>query len=195
MAAANLVLDERYDTNQLPNEQGDHNAYILGRIRDHKVAIACLPNGIYGTNPAAIVAKDMLRTFKSIRFGLLVGIGGGVPSRDQDIRLGDVVISIPSKTSGGVIQYDRGKKREHGDFERTGSLNSPPTILLAALSHLQGLNPPNLNCIPEIMSEALEQRREEWKTAFAYQGETNDRLFRTGYEHVHAGSDCSDCDG
>jgi hypothetical protein len=42
-------------------------------------------------------------TFTSLRFGLMVGIGGGVPSKEHDIRIGDVVVSKPTDTSGGVI--------------------------------------------------------------------------------------------
>jgi hypothetical protein len=53
----------------------------------------------------------MLSSFPSIRFGLMVGIGGGAPKLpDRDIRLGDVVVSMPTGTYGGVIQYDYGKK-------------------------------------------------------------------------------------
>jgi hypothetical protein len=57
----------------------DYNAYFVGRLHDHNVVIACLPAGVDGLAAAATVAKDMLRTFKELRFGLLVGIGGGIP--------------------------------------------------------------------------------------------------------------------
>nr|RBQ96758.1 hypothetical protein FVER53263_20546 [Fusarium verticillioides] len=79
MAAARGMLDLIHPdlSHQDPD---DHNSYILGEIHGHKIVIACLPAGNYGTNPAATVAKDLLRTFKSIRFGLMVGIGGGAPS-------------------------------------------------------------------------------------------------------------------
>jgi hypothetical protein len=40
----------------------------------------------------------------------MVGIGGGVPSAEAGIRLGDVVISRPENHNSGVIQYDFGKK-------------------------------------------------------------------------------------
>jgi len=40
-------------------------------MHGHNVAIACLPTGVYGITPATAVAKDMLRTFKSLRFGLM----------------------------------------------------------------------------------------------------------------------------
>jgi hypothetical protein len=58
----------------------------------------------------------------------MVGVGGGIPSSDNDIRLGDIAVSYPSGQAGGVIQYDLGKE-EDGGFRRTGSLNSPPTLL------------------------------------------------------------------
>ena len=45
----------------------------------------------------------------SLHFGLMVGIGGGVPSANDDMRLGDVVVSKPTGTLGGVVQYDYGK--------------------------------------------------------------------------------------
>lgn len=93
----------------------DHNSYQLGRIGRHKIVIACLPQ--IGSNPAATVAKDMLRTFESIKVGLLVGIGAGIPSQDSDIRLGDIVVSSPQKTHGGVVQWDQGKIKD-GVFQR-----------------------------------------------------------------------------
>ncbi|ORY18335.1 nucleoside phosphorylase domain-containing protein [Clohesyomyces aquaticus] len=98
--------------------------------------IVCLPAGRIGNNPAAVVATQMKATFKGIRFGLMVGIGGGVPSAAADIRLGDVVVSQPDKTFGGVVQYDSGKATPSG-FERTGSLNTPPQILLSAVSKVR----------------------------------------------------------
>jgi nucleoside phosphorylase len=41
--------------------------------------------------------------FPSIRFGLIVGIGGGMPSEEADIRLGDIVVSKPHKVYSGVV--------------------------------------------------------------------------------------------
>jgi hypothetical protein len=91
--------------------------------------------------PAAAVVEDMLRTFKSLRFGLMVGIGGGIPcpEKDIDIRLGDVqvVISQPSGTNGGVVQNNRGISRSGERLARKGVLNASLAVLLAALSALQ----------------------------------------------------------
>jgi nucleoside phosphorylase len=38
----------------------------------------------------------MRASYQSVEFGLMVGIGGGAPSKKNPIRLGDVVISDPS---------------------------------------------------------------------------------------------------
>lgn len=93
-------LDEEHPP--LPSQSPhDNNAYTLGRIGEHNVVIAGLPKGKYGLTSAATVAKDMLRSFESIRFGLMVGIGGGAPSPKHDIRLGDVVVSMPVARTGG----------------------------------------------------------------------------------------------
>src|SRR5947208_2830838 len=104
LAAAADMLDEEHQ--DLPQDATDTNLYTLGRIGEHNVVIACLPAGQTGTNSAAAVAFQMKSKFTSIRFGLLVGIGGGVPSAGTDIRLGDVVISQPHMQHGGVVQYD-----------------------------------------------------------------------------------------
>jgi nucleoside phosphorylase len=82
MAAAKAMLDEIYPG--LPTSSSDQNTYELGRIHAHNVVIACLPAGVYGTTPAATVATQMLSTFTSIRFGLMVGLGGWAPSKKDD---------------------------------------------------------------------------------------------------------------
>src|ERR1700744_1819241 len=129
LAAAQEMLDEEHE--DLEQDEHDNNIYSLGRIAEHNVVIVCLPAGLIGNNPAAAVATQMRVAFRSMRFGLMVGIGGGVPSTEADIRLGDVVISQPHQGYGGVIQYDFGKATI-GGFQRTGVLNSPPGILLVA---------------------------------------------------------------
>ena len=78
LAAAQEMLDEEHeDSNRDPN---DANIYTLGRIGEHNVVIACLPEDQTGTNSAAAVAIQMKSAFTSIRFGLMVGTGGGVPT-------------------------------------------------------------------------------------------------------------------
>jgi len=117
MAAAQFMLDEVHE--DLPTSSHDHNSYTLGRIGKHNVVIAGLPHGRYGNTSATEVVRDLLASFDSIRFGLMVGIGGGIPNNNADIRLGDIVVSKPTGAYGGVVQYDYGKALK-GCFARTG---------------------------------------------------------------------------
>src|SRR2546421_724956 len=135
LTAAQEMLDEEHQ--DLPPNGNDANIYTLGCIGEHNIVLACLPAGLIGIPSAASVAMQMKATFPAIRFGLMVGIGGGVPSKEADIRLGDIIVSQPAETFGGVIQYDFGKTVEDGRFKRTGQLNKPPELLLTALSNLR----------------------------------------------------------
>ncbi|KAL4800844.1 WD40-repeat-containing domain protein [Aspergillus venezuelensis] len=132
LAAATEMLDETYNA----FENGLSSRYTLGRIGEHNVVVACLPSGQMGTNSAATVAAELKSSFPSLRFGLLVGIGGGVPSVNADVRLGDVVVGLPGKMHGGVIQYDFGKLTPSG-LERTGFLNAPPKVVLEGIARVQ----------------------------------------------------------
>ena len=138
LAAAEEMLDEEDES--LAQDSSDDNLYTLGRICDHNVVLAYLPAGQTGTHSAATVAARMRSKFASICFGLMVGIGGGVPTPESDIRLGDVVISQPYLQHGGVVQYDFGKTGAGGHITRTGWLNAPPVVLLNAVSKLQALH-------------------------------------------------------
>jgi hypothetical protein len=111
---------------------------MLGWIYSYNIVIAYLPAGVYSTVSAATVANNILRTFPAIRFGLIVGTRGGIPDSNKgvNIRLGDVVVSLPNGTHGGVVQYNLRKNLGDGLFERKGVLRPPPTLLLAALTNL-----------------------------------------------------------
>src|ERR1700755_652589 len=74
LAAAKVMLDETHDS--LSQHSLDASIFTLGRISGHNVVLGCLPAGQMGTQSAATVAAQMIAKFTSIRFGLLVGIGG-----------------------------------------------------------------------------------------------------------------------
>jgi nucleoside phosphorylase len=149
--AARGMLDESYSPPVLPRK--DWNSYNFGRIGDHNVVIACLPQGVMGTIAAAQVATQMDSTFTDLKFGLLVGIGGGVPSKEHDIRLGDVVVSTPTGNSPGVVQNDMGKTVQKGRFDQTGSLNKPPKALLTALANLKSTHRMKRHDLTKCISE------------------------------------------
>ena len=100
LAAAAELLDEEHE--DLPQDSTDNNVYTFGRIGEHNVVIACLPAGQMGTNSAAMVASQMKSRFPSIRFSLIVGIGGGVPSADSTRRYCDQSAAYAAWRSGSV---------------------------------------------------------------------------------------------
>ena len=191
MAAAKAMLDEIHP--DLPTMSNDQNTYVLGSIRAHNVVIACLPSGVYGTTSAAIVADQMLFTFRSIRFGLMVGIGGGVPSSEADIRLGDVVVSKPTRDFGGVVQYDFGETVAQGLFERTGRLNSPPQILLTAMARLQADHMIERSLVSDFVSQMI-ARYPGMRAEFTYRGQEQDRLFDASSDHHGLDNSCDNCE-
>ncbi|KAF3925745.1 hypothetical protein ABW20_dc0100302 [Dactylellina cionopaga] len=180
LEAARRVLDEIHPKLSVPH--GDENCYEFGRIGDHNVVISCLPQTKYGLTNAAVVATHMRTTFKWLRFGLMVGVGGGAPSSSNDIRLGDIVISQPTGHSGGVIQYDFGKAIESGEFEMTGFLNAPPAILLSGISVMTAMDQVKLG--ERISDAAYEIEEEEEDGRFYYPGQDTDRLFHGNYLHI-----------
>ncbi|KAB8275313.1 nucleoside phosphorylase domain-containing protein [Aspergillus minisclerotigenes] len=131
--AALLMIDEEHE--RLPQPAADPTVYHLGSIAGHNVVIAGLP--ATGNTSAATVVTHMRRSFPNLKFGLLVGIGGGVPTESDQgkIRLGDVIVSKPSGPHSGAVQYDHGKA-EAGQFVRTGFLMPPPAALLNAAQML-----------------------------------------------------------
>ncbi|EAW08788.1 F-box domain protein [Aspergillus clavatus NRRL 1] len=192
MAAAKLMLD-RTHPRLLRRQHGDHNTYTLGEMAGHNVVIACLPEGVYGTTSAAVVAQQMLMSFTNIRFRLMVGIGGGVPSPSNDIRLGDIVVSKPTEQYGGVIQYDYGKSMADGRFHRTGLLNKAPQSLLTAMANLESDHHVGKNSIPAIISNAL-QISPDAQNLFSSPGSIRDQLFPASYNHQGDLLDCTNCD-
>lgn len=191
-AAAILMLDENFGILQ-EQERSDTNTYTLGRIGRHHVVIACLPDGQYGTTSATTVANNMMRTFSdSLRIGLMVGIGGGAPSAEHDIRLGDIVVSRPEGSHGGVIQHDVGKIRTDGKFKRVGSLNRPPKSLLNALAQMRAAELYNDPQYPLYIQEAIEKNTRTRKI-FSHPNVESDRLFKIQYEHLDNATSCDQC--
>ncbi|KAL3439834.1 purine and uridine phosphorylase, partial [Aspergillus insuetus] len=164
-AAAQEFLDDEHEAPDFVSP-GDTNHYTLGRIGEHNVVIAVLPDGEYGTAAAAMVATNMQNSFPNVRIGLMVGIGGGVPSERHDIRLGDVVVSAPRDGKGGVFQYDYGKTMQGRSFQHTRFLNQPPTALRTALTGLQARYKRRGHCIESTINSILKRNpglRQEYR--------------------------------
>lgn len=186
--AAKAILDE---VHQRPESMPphDHNNYTLGRIGNHNVAIAVLPNGECNTSSAAIVATNMRHSFINIAFVLMVVIGGGAPSRYHDIRLGDIVVGMD-----GVLQYDLGKTLQNQSFQTTGYPLQPPAVLRTAVNELMAQYESEGHRLEEMLNVILENNprlRQNYKRPDPY----TDRLYRSEVIHppgAHCTESCSD---
>ncbi|KAJ5998698.1 hypothetical protein N7451_006508 [Penicillium sp. IBT 35674x] len=179
--AAQAFLDEEHDA---PAFLSPHNKndYTLGKIGKHNVVISVLPMGSYGLASAARVAEDMLHSFPNVRIGLMVGIGGGAPSPKHDIRLGDIVVSIPCNGQSGVLQYDFGKTIQEQSFQITSVLDQPPTILRAAVNGLQARYESEGHGIKETVDRIF-AKKPRLRRKYQKPGETTDRLYRSQVVH------------
>jgi nucleoside phosphorylase len=191
LAAAQQMLDEEHG-HPIEDSAANPDIYTFGRICNHNVVLACLPAGRLGTHYAATVATRMTSKFTSIRFGLMVGIGGGVPSAKSDIRLGDVVVSQPHLQHGGVVQYDLGKTEASGQKLRTGWLNAPPVVLLNAVSQLRArhLQAPHLQERSNFSTYLSTFERLE---VFSRDAAGPDVLFEAKYGHFGEAPTCEQC--
>ncbi|KAI4854469.1 purine and uridine phosphorylase [Aureobasidium sp. EXF-8845] len=79
----------------------------------------------------------MRRTFPNLKFGIMVGIAGGVWTEEVDVRLGDIVVGVPDDGGPGIIQYDHGKAIQESEFILKGILNKAPDLLRTAAGLLK----------------------------------------------------------
>lgn len=189
--AAQLCLGDTHPDLTYRPSPNDTNTYILGKISNHNVVIACLPHGSYGTSSATNVATNMLRSFPNVRIGLMVGIGGGAPTPDRDIRLGDIVVSSPGDGKGGVFQYDLGKKIQEQDFQEIGSLNRPPTCLLTAVTRLNVEYKRRPGILETAINRVLQEEEEELQEELARPDPSTDTLYRS--DLIHPANDKLPC--
>lgn len=182
--AARVFLDEEH---KLPDyvSTNDDNNYILGRIGKHNIVIAVLPYGEYGLSSAASVARDMLHTFPNIRIGLMVGIGGGAPTEKNDIRLGDVVVSVSRDGKGSVFQYDFDDTMQSQTFQQTGFLNQAPTILRTAVSGLESQYEIKEHQIQDTI-HSIFNKKSHLRKKYSRPDPATDRLYRSNIIHPPA---------
>lgn len=179
--AARAFLDEMYEGPEYVSPN-DNNNYTLGRVGEHNVVIAVLPDGEYGISTAASVARDMLHSFPNIRIGLMVGIGGGAPSPRHDVRLGDIVISSSRDGNGGTFQYDFGKTIQDQSFRSTKFLNQPPMILRAAVNGIKAQYESEGHRLEEAINSVLE-KKPRLRKKYKRPDSSSDRLYQAGVVH------------
>ncbi|KAH0431004.1 nacht and ankyrin domain protein [Colletotrichum camelliae] len=177
--AGQTLLDEEHERHHdLPLHDAGH--YTLGKIGPHNVVMAVLPE--YGTSAATAVARDMLHSFPNVSIGLMVGIGGGAPTQNNDIRLGDIVVGTARNGQSSVVQYDFGKAVQGQRFQQTGLLNQPPWRLSTAVNGLQARHRKNGHQIEETISDILDEYP-NLKSEYARPSLDIDNLYRSSVVH------------
>lgn len=178
MAAARVMLDAQHA--DLQRQGSDTNSYVLGTMHKHNIVIACLPADQYGTNNAASVLSNLKNTFPNIRIGLMVGIGGGVPTK-ADIRLGDIVVGIR------VMQFDLGKTLSER-FQRTAIPKIPDSSIRTVISNLRSQHELRSSRVSLILKDKMSEYPTYWLP------DEPDRLFESTYNHESSEPTCDECD-
>ncbi|KAF5654587.1 ankyrin repeat [Fusarium sp. NRRL 25303] len=187
VAASELLDEEIFEAVLTPRE--DNNTYTLGKIGNHYIVIAALPKGQYGIVNAASVGRDMARTFPNVRLGFMVGIGGGVPTI-HDIRLGDIVVGVPLKRSGGLVQYDHGKAIQDQGIGIMGALNQPPMSILTAITKLSAWHVRKGCRLRQTVDNILEGNKNLMEAGYGRPHKDTDRLYKAGFVHPLDSTSC-----
>ncbi|RBA14660.1 hypothetical protein FPRO05_13471 [Fusarium proliferatum] len=184
-SAALHVLDKSYGTDEdagFISGKDDPNKYRLGRIGPHYVVINRPRHGWSGQLPASKIVNGMKSTFPGMRFWLLVGIGGGVPSQKADVRLGDVVLGM------SVLPYKKGKEKDN-IFEITGKTKEPPVELLDVVTELKHKLEFGLS-LDQMLDNVLQRQvASQDVLRRKYRRPSNDHLWRSDY--IHRDDECA----
>ncbi|KAL4969832.1 uncharacterized protein BDV14DRAFT_195363 [Aspergillus stella-maris] len=183
--------------------EGDPNIYITGLLGQHAVVHTLSPIGSPGSTSLVITLHHMKRSFPNLRVLIVVGHATGAPDitalPNSDIRLGDVVVGVPTaKNAAGVkvINYI-------DDITQQTVLRAPQNFLLDALARVHKDNSPDgAASISEYVDDLIKSGEAPWLVDhgidYRRPEQATDRLFRTGYKHVKEKTcweePCTDCD-
>ncbi|KAI1208538.1 purine and uridine phosphorylase [Annulohypoxylon truncatum] len=183
--AAIHMLDRRHNGRFLMG-RGDDYVFPAGEMCGHNVVIATLPAGQeYGTGSAAALVSQAKKFFPNFWFGLLVGVAAGLPNLrrnpPRDIRLGDVLVSIPDIDRSGAVAYDLGRDTGKDELEllRQGHvLAQTEPVVRSAIGSIK-LDSPDESKLFLPYYEAMKDKRHSNGT-FVDPGQEYDKLYQDG---------------
>ncbi|KAK5071361.1 hypothetical protein LTR70_010745 [Exophiala xenobiotica] len=164
------LFDEEHET---PSDlRGDDSCYRFGRVSGHNVIMAKLPEGIAGTSPATELATKITSSFPSL-------------------RLGDVVVSVPvsSQRAPGVLNYQFDSSDQGTGFQLRGFLNSPPGLLLNAVSKLKSYRG-YARRVDETIQDVIKKAEPELEE-YRRPPSNTDVLYKTSFKHTDRNIPCS----
>lgn len=176
--AARVMLDQIHQMAPRTTDSSfDPNAYTLGSIDGnhgtHHVVIVGLSHGVTGSHPAAATGITLTHHFPNIKIALVVGVGGGVPRRRHDLRLGDIVVG------NKVVDYESQVLLDGDQVLRRGDPLRPSEHLLKVVAKLEGSHLHSGSRVRTI----LQQRTAGISALLRPQLE--DKLFPVSSGHVH----------
>ncbi|PYH75539.1 purine and uridine phosphorylase [Aspergillus uvarum CBS 121591] len=163
----------------------DMNSYTTGKIANHRVFLAHMPG--MGKVNAAATAAGIQASFTELKLVLIVGICGGVPQAQDQILLGDVVISKNIVPAENAIFHPYGPVPEITEQPQFGR---PTWVVRSLLAKLEDQK----TDLEKITCRYLDRLLQ--KPGFAqsrYPGEKEDQLFRPDYIHKHRNPHDCDC--
>ncbi|KAI0601625.1 hypothetical protein F4775DRAFT_540696 [Biscogniauxia sp. FL1348] len=178
--AVKHVCDHLFEDDGLEflKTDGDNNHYTTGRIGYHNVVVVWLEH--MGKEAAARASACLFVSYRKIRLALLVGICGGSPknTREQDIFLGDVIISSQ------IYQYDFKRLYPNGDEVRdtTMHMKSDPAISAIVNRLSDGDGQEFTQKLANYVRDLAEKQN---SSMYKHPGIMKDILFAPEYLHKH----------
>lgn len=136
-----------------------------------------------------VTIAQMRMSFPSLKYALLVGIGGGPPFETENgmLRLGHVVVSEPTSVHSGAIQDDHCKAPAgSAGFQRKGYLPPPPSVLRNAVREIS-VRRRRLDHDPILQNTLRVDDNRRGLRQFKFPSVENDRLFEPDYPHIQRG--------
>jgi nucleoside phosphorylase len=186
------VFDSQYKHSNHLKSLNNESSFTLsfGRIGEQNVVLSWL--SIKGKVEAALAAQELRKTFKKVKDVFVVGVCGGVPQKNTELVLGDVVISTE------IWGYDSGKQIDK-HFERTGELLKLGRKRRSFVN-MQGADG-NREALQRRVCQILEDKIAESEAGQAetkgasYPGVHKDYLYKPTHHHRHAAPCCVGPDG
>jgi ankyrin repeat protein len=176
LAAARGMLDVIHV--DLTKHPKDDYVYLLGCISSHNIVVACRPFHSK-VGESLEIGSRILRTFTSVRAALLVGIDQCAPTKEHDIRLGDVVVGAGSR---GLVQY--------GGIDSHPRVTPicPPSTFLTAITALE-----SGSLIPAFITE-MGAKHPSMSANFTSRPKQSDQLFEAGSKCIGDIGNCEKSD-
>ncbi|KAL7918134.1 nucleoside phosphorylase domain-containing protein [Trichoderma austrokoningii] len=182
-AVCTLFAETYEESLKLLDDDGP-DEYALGCLEDHYVVVACRRSNHLGGYPISITITKIRRNFPGTKWFVSIGVGGGIPSKEHDIRLGDVVVST------GIVRLDMSDMTtQGGDKMKIAEPPLRPSGPWLAVNSASEFGP---SFDPRILERNVEHIARVWPS-YQSPGEDRDKLFPANSKHTFGQETCENC--